>query len=77
MDLQKMINEAWNDRELLKDEVYTDAIRNVIDNFARLMQKFPDTPLKMNFLLGIISEDLPQSASEKNLLFNLKFYLTR
>ncbi len=31
MDLQKMINEAWNNRELLKDEVYTDAVRNVID----------------------------------------------
>ncbi len=31
MDLQKMINEAWNDRELLKDELYTDAVRNVID----------------------------------------------
>ncbi|MEO6219468.1 MAG: 2,3,4,5-tetrahydropyridine-2,6-dicarboxylate N-succinyltransferase [Ginsengibacter sp.] len=31
MDLQKMINEAWNNRELLKDEVYSDAVRNVID----------------------------------------------
>jgi 2,3,4,5-tetrahydropyridine-2,6-dicarboxylate N-succinyltransferase len=26
-----MIGEAWNNRELLKDETYTDAIRNVID----------------------------------------------
>jgi 2,3,4,5-tetrahydropyridine-2-carboxylate N-succinyltransferase len=31
MDLQKMIGEVWNNRELLKDETYTDAIRNVID----------------------------------------------
>jgi 2,3,4,5-tetrahydropyridine-2-carboxylate N-succinyltransferase len=31
MDLQKLIREAWNNRELLKDEIYTDAIRNVID----------------------------------------------
>jgi len=31
MDLQKMIGEVWNNRELLKDERYTDAIRNVID----------------------------------------------
>ena len=31
MDLKKMINEVWNNRELLKDESYTDAIRNVID----------------------------------------------
>ncbi|MGN6541893.1 MAG: 2,3,4,5-tetrahydropyridine-2,6-dicarboxylate N-succinyltransferase [Ginsengibacter sp.] len=31
MDLQKMINEVWNNRELLNDETYTDAIRNVID----------------------------------------------
>lgn len=31
MDLEKMINEVWNNRELLKDEIYTDAIRNVID----------------------------------------------
>ena len=31
MDLEKMINEIWNNRELLKDETYTDAIRNVID----------------------------------------------
>ncbi|MGN6247171.1 MAG: 2,3,4,5-tetrahydropyridine-2,6-dicarboxylate N-succinyltransferase, partial [Ginsengibacter sp.] len=32
MDLEKMIGEAWNNRELLKDETYTDAVRNVIDN---------------------------------------------
>lgn len=31
MDLQKMINDAWSNRELLKDELYTDAVRNVID----------------------------------------------
>lgn len=31
MELQKMIGEVWNNRELLKDETYTDAIRNVID----------------------------------------------
>jgi len=31
MDLEKMINEVWNNRDLLKDETYTDAIRNVID----------------------------------------------
>lgn len=31
MDLQKMISEVWNNRELLSDETYTDAIRNVID----------------------------------------------
>ncbi len=31
MDLQKMVAEAWENRELLKDELYTDAIRNVID----------------------------------------------
>jgi len=31
MELQKLVGEAWNNRELLKDETYTDAIRNVID----------------------------------------------
>lgn len=31
MDLQKMILEAWENRELLKDDNYTDAVRNVID----------------------------------------------
>lgn len=31
MDLEKMIAEIWDNRELLKDEIYTDAIRNVID----------------------------------------------
>ena len=31
MELQKLISEVWNNRELLKDETYTDAIRNVID----------------------------------------------
>lgn len=31
MDLQKMINDVWSNRELLKDETYSDAIRNVID----------------------------------------------
>jgi 2,3,4,5-tetrahydropyridine-2-carboxylate N-succinyltransferase len=32
MDLEKMIGQAWNNRELLKDETYTDAVRNLIDN---------------------------------------------
>jgi 2,3,4,5-tetrahydropyridine-2-carboxylate N-succinyltransferase len=31
MDLEKMIGEAWNNRDLLNDETYTDAVRNVID----------------------------------------------
>ena len=31
MNLEKMIAEVWQNRELLKDETYTDAIRNVID----------------------------------------------
>jgi len=31
MDLEKMIKEAWDNRELLNDETYTDAVRNVID----------------------------------------------
>ena len=31
MELQKLVGEAWNNRELLKDETYTDAIRNGID----------------------------------------------
>lgn len=31
MDLEKMIKEAWANRELLKDETYTDAVKNVID----------------------------------------------
>ena len=31
MDLEKMIHEVWNNRELLKDEIFTDAVRNVID----------------------------------------------
>lgn len=31
MDLQKMIGEVWNNRNLLNNETYTDAIRNVID----------------------------------------------
>jgi len=31
MDLQKLISEAWAKRELLSDETYTDAVRNVIE----------------------------------------------
>lgn len=31
MDLEKMIGEIWQNRDLLKDETYTDAIRNIID----------------------------------------------
>jgi 2,3,4,5-tetrahydropyridine-2-carboxylate N-succinyltransferase len=30
MELQKMIGEVWNNRDLLNDEKYNDAIRNVI-----------------------------------------------
>src|SRR5450432_606422 len=30
MDLQQLINEVWANRELLKNETYTDAVRNVI-----------------------------------------------
>jgi 2,3,4,5-tetrahydropyridine-2,6-dicarboxylate N-succinyltransferase len=31
MNLERMISEAWENRSLLDDETYTDAIRNVID----------------------------------------------
>lgn len=31
MDLKKMIDEAWNNRELLKQLEYADAVKNVID----------------------------------------------
>ncbi|MEO6135394.1 MAG: 2,3,4,5-tetrahydropyridine-2,6-dicarboxylate N-succinyltransferase [Ginsengibacter sp.] len=31
MNLEKMIGEIWDNRSLLQDETYTDAIRNVID----------------------------------------------
>ena len=31
MDLQQLINEAWANRELLTNETYTDAVRNVIE----------------------------------------------
>jgi 2,3,4,5-tetrahydropyridine-2-carboxylate N-succinyltransferase len=31
MNLEQMISEAWENRSLLKDETYTDAVRNVID----------------------------------------------
>jgi 2,3,4,5-tetrahydropyridine-2-carboxylate N-succinyltransferase len=31
MDLQQLINEAWANRELLSNETYTDAVKNVIE----------------------------------------------
>ena len=31
MNLEQMISEAWENRSLLEDETYTDAVRNVID----------------------------------------------
>ena len=31
MDLEKLIKEAWGNRELLKDETYSNAVRNVIE----------------------------------------------
>lgn len=31
MELEQMITAAWSDRSLLKDDTYTDAVRNVID----------------------------------------------
>lgn len=31
MDLQQLINEAWSNRELLKDNKYSDAVRSVIE----------------------------------------------
>src|SRR5580698_2553950 len=31
MELMQLINDAWNDRELLKEEKYSDAVRQVID----------------------------------------------
>ncbi len=31
MELQKLINEAWANRELLNDTIYSDAVRNVIE----------------------------------------------
>ena len=35
MDLQKLINDIWADRSLLKDETHTDAIKNVIDKLDK------------------------------------------
>jgi len=35
MELEKIIAEVWNNRELLNDETYTDAIRNVIDKIDK------------------------------------------
>ncbi len=31
MDLQQLVNEAWNNRDLLKDEKYSNAVREVIE----------------------------------------------
>ena len=31
MELEKLIREAWENRELLKEEIYTSAVRNVIE----------------------------------------------
>jgi 2,3,4,5-tetrahydropyridine-2,6-dicarboxylate N-succinyltransferase len=35
MDLEKLINEAWANRELLKDETYSNAVRNVIEKLDK------------------------------------------
>ena len=31
MSLEKLVLDVWNNRDLLKDEIYTDAVRNTID----------------------------------------------
>ena len=31
MDLKQLINDAWSNRDLLKDTTYTDAVRSVIE----------------------------------------------
>ena len=31
MNLEELVLKAWDDRDLLKDEIYSDAIRNTID----------------------------------------------
>ena len=31
MDLRNLIEQAWSDRELLKDQQYSDAVRSVIE----------------------------------------------
>ena len=60
MTLQEMILEAWDHRDLLQNEVYTDAIRNVIDKldegslrtaepvFERTFNKEPEQTWKVN-----------------------------
>lgn len=35
MALEKLIREVWNNRELLKDETYVNAVRNVIDEIDK------------------------------------------
>jgi 2,3,4,5-tetrahydropyridine-2,6-dicarboxylate N-succinyltransferase len=56
MDLQKMINEAWGNRELLKDETYTDAVRNVIDkvNDGELRVAVPVSDSSYNNNSGLV-----------------------
>ena len=45
MDLEKLIKEAWANRELLKDETYSNAVRNVIEKIDKgvLRTAFPDS----------------------------------
>jgi 2,3,4,5-tetrahydropyridine-2-carboxylate N-succinyltransferase len=54
MELQKLVDEAWNNRELLKDETYTDAIRNVIDKVdeGTLRVAEPDRDAKFGYNNG-------------------------
>ncbi len=35
MDMQQLVNEAWNNRELLKDKKYADAVKAVIEEVDR------------------------------------------
>jgi 2,3,4,5-tetrahydropyridine-2-carboxylate N-succinyltransferase len=50
MNLEEMIHEVWDNRELLKDETYSDAIRNVIDKLdtGELRTAMPVTTKSFN-----------------------------
>ena len=40
MDLKRKIETVWNDRSLLKDDVYSNAVREVIEQVMKVQEKW-------------------------------------
>ena len=76
MDLQQLINEAWLDRELLKNDTYSDAVRTVIEKVdqGKLRTAVPvGNEWRVNEFIATVSQPVNQQFTLLAVAFDCGF----